>query len=390
MSQKIKQQNIPEGWSVDLVDNFATIKTGDKDTQNRVKDGDYPFFVRSHNIERINSYGFDGEAVLTSGDGVGVGKIYHYIRGKFDYHQRVYNIHNFREDVLGKYFYLTFSKHFYRRVMSMSAKNSVDSVRREMISKMPILLPSVKEQKQIVKVLETWDEAIDKLGEVIALKREVKKGLMQKLLTGELRLPGFKGEWRESDLGDLVKIYDGTHQTPKYVESGIPFYSTEHLTSGDFSKTKFVSEEVYDHESRRVKIEKGDVLMSRIGNIGAVKFVDWQVKASFYVTLALMKAYGDIDAEFLSFYINSDSFKRELWKRTLHVAFPNKINLGAINECRVDIPVDIWEQKEIASVLRTADKEITALQQKRNRLLDQKKYLLNNLVTGQIRTPENL
>ena len=85
---------IPEDWDVDYIKNICKIKTGDKNTQDSVESGIFPFFVRSQTIERINSYSFDGEAILTAGDG-GAGKIFHYINGKFDYHQRVYNIHNY-------------------------------------------------------------------------------------------------------------------------------------------------------------------------------------------------------------------------------------------------------------------------------------------------------
>src|SRR5690606_26803689 len=101
-------------------------------------------FVRSQTIERINSYSFDGEAILTSGDGVGVGKIYHYIIGKFDFHQRVYCIYDFDTVVEGRYIFYYFSEHFYPRVMQLSAKNSVDSVRRAMITEMPIAIPPSK------------------------------------------------------------------------------------------------------------------------------------------------------------------------------------------------------------------------------------------------------
>jgi type I restriction enzyme S subunit len=68
---------IPEDWYPDYIENFAVITTGSKNTQDRVEDGQYPFFVRSQTVERINSYSFDGEAVLTAGDGVGTGKVFH-------------------------------------------------------------------------------------------------------------------------------------------------------------------------------------------------------------------------------------------------------------------------------------------------------------------------
>src|SRR4030095_2051005 len=75
---------MPTDWDVDRVDGNASIKPGARNTQDRIEDGEYPFFVRSQQVERINSYSFDGEAVLTAGDGVGTGKVFHYMNGKFD------------------------------------------------------------------------------------------------------------------------------------------------------------------------------------------------------------------------------------------------------------------------------------------------------------------
>ncbi len=97
-------------WKENFLGELADITTGNKDTQNRIDDGQYPFFVRSQAVERINSYCFDGEAILTSGDGVGVGKNFHYINGKFDYHQRVYCLNNFKTQVSGKYILDNFPK----------------------------------------------------------------------------------------------------------------------------------------------------------------------------------------------------------------------------------------------------------------------------------------
>ena len=87
----------------------------------------------------------------------------------------------------------------------------------------------------------------------------------------KLRFPEFEGKWEFKRLGDVAEIYDGTHQTPKYVKSGIPFYSVEQVTSNDFNNTKFISEDVYMIESKRIVIEKGDILMTRIGDIGTLR-----------------------------------------------------------------------------------------------------------------------
>ncbi|MTC83946.1 restriction endonuclease subunit S [Providencia stuartii] len=183
---------IPEDWEVDSIGNLISITTGSRNTQDRIEEGVYPFFVRSQTVERINTFSFDGEAVLTAGDGVGTGKVFHYINGKFDFHQRVYLMYNFGEIIDGYFFYIYFSNNFYDRIMSMTAKSSVDSVRREMIADMKMLLPTKKEQTAIATILSDMDAEIQALEQRLGKTRQIKQGMMQELLTGKTRL--IKGE----------------------------------------------------------------------------------------------------------------------------------------------------------------------------------------------------
>ncbi|EJK2385210.1 restriction endonuclease subunit S [Vibrio cholerae] len=179
---------IPEDWEVESIGNLVSITTGCRNTQDKIEEGLYPFFVRSQTVERINSFSFDGEAVLTAGDGVGTGRIFHYINGKFDFHQRVYLMHNFGERIDGYFFYIFFSNYFYDRIMSMTAKSSVDSVRREMIADMKMVLPAKEEQTAISTILSDMDEEIQSLEQRLSKTRQIKQGMMQELLTGKTRL----------------------------------------------------------------------------------------------------------------------------------------------------------------------------------------------------------
>ncbi|HMS92654.1 MAG TPA: restriction endonuclease subunit S, partial [Candidatus Saccharibacteria bacterium] len=199
-----------------------------------------------------------------------------------------------------------------------------------------------------------------------------------------LRFKEFSGEWQERRLSDLAKIYDGTHQTPHYTKTGVPFYSVEHVTGNNFNKTKYVSEEVYQKELGRVAVEKGDILMTRIGDIGTAKYVSWNVRASFYVSLALIKQSNKYNSEFLDQYIKTDTFQNELWRRTIHVAFPKKINLGEIGNCQTYMPAP-QEQQKIAEFLTSVDKRIE-LQDKRVKLLQRyKKGIMQKIFSQQIR-----
>ena len=166
-------------WERKIIQDICNITTGNKNTQDKKENGIYPFFVRSPKVERIDSWSFDGEAILTAGDGVGVGKIFHYYVGKMGVHQRVYLLYDIQCN--SKYLYYFFSEFFYERVKKMSAKNSVDSVRKDMISDMPLLLPSSQEQQKIADCLSSLDELIEATSQKVEILKEHKKGLMQQL-----------------------------------------------------------------------------------------------------------------------------------------------------------------------------------------------------------------
>ena len=169
-----------DAWELRKSKELCTISTGKGNTQDKVDDGAYPFYVRSATIEKSDEYLYDQEAVLTVGDGVGTGKVYHYVNGKYNLHQRVYRMYDFK-DVSAKYFYYYFSNNFYKRVMSMTAKTSVDSVRMEMIADMNIVFPSVKEQENIVELFSNLDNTIALHQRKLDLLKEQKKGFLQKM-----------------------------------------------------------------------------------------------------------------------------------------------------------------------------------------------------------------
>lgn len=146
---KIRFKGYTEDWEQRKVSELCCISTGKSNTQDKVEDGEYPFYVRSPIIERSTKYLYDEEAVITVGDGVGTGKVFHYVNGKYDLHQRCYRMYDFLDELNAHYFYYIFSKMFYKRVMAMTAKTSVDSVRLEMIADMKIPTPTIDEQMKI-------------------------------------------------------------------------------------------------------------------------------------------------------------------------------------------------------------------------------------------------
>lgn len=181
--------DIPKHWEVVRTKLLAHIKTGGRDTVHRIDGAPYPFFVRSQTVERIDTYSFDGEAVLTAGDGAGVAKVFHYVNGKFDFHQRVYKFSNFRQ-ISGRFFFLYLKSTLRFEALDASAKSTVDSLRLPLLQNFPTLVPPNEEQLAIVRTVEAetagLDTAISRLEREIELLREYRTRLVADVVTGKL------------------------------------------------------------------------------------------------------------------------------------------------------------------------------------------------------------
>lgn len=141
---------------------IAELKTGSRNTVDAVENGEYDFFVRSQNILKLDGYDFDDkECIITSGDGVGVGKILHYVSGKYGLHQRAYRIFVIDKSLNTKFLFYYMKNTFYRYIMRNSVSSSVTSVRKPMLEKYPIPIPPLSEQERIVDILDKFDALVN-------------------------------------------------------------------------------------------------------------------------------------------------------------------------------------------------------------------------------------
>lgn len=136
---------------------IAEIGTGSSNTNEELEDGKYPFFVRSQDVRRKNTYEYDETAIITSGDGVGVGKIFHYVEGKYALHQRAYRIHIIDDRVIPRFYYYYMKCTFLPYIEKASFHSSVTSIRRPMLNNFPVPLISLPEQRRIVAILDRFD-----------------------------------------------------------------------------------------------------------------------------------------------------------------------------------------------------------------------------------------
>lgn len=191
----------------------------------------------------------------------------------------------------------------------------------------------------------------------------------------KIRFEEFNEEWSKEQLRKLVDIFDGTHQTPKYTKNGVKFVSVENIKSLETDKYISIDDFIKEYSSKIP--QKGDVLMTRIGDIGTTNIVKSDEALGYYVTLALLKP-KNIDGIYLSYSINSKSVQKDLWRRTLHIAFPKKINLGEIEKIEIKFP-KLEEQIMIGNYFENLDNLISLQKQKYEKLLNLKKAMLNKL-----------
>lgn len=154
---------------------IAEIGTGSSNTNEEIENGKYPFFVRSQEVRSKNEYEYDETAIITSGDGVGVGKIFHYIEGKYALHQRAYRIHIIDENVIPKYYFYYMKTTFLSYIEKTSFHSSVTSIRRPMLDNYPVPVPPLEEQKRIVNILDKFDALCNDITKGLPAEIELRK-----------------------------------------------------------------------------------------------------------------------------------------------------------------------------------------------------------------------
>jgi type I restriction enzyme S subunit len=168
---------------------MAEIGTGSSNTNEGLEQGLYPFFVRSQEVRYKDSYEFDETAIITSGDGVGVGKVFHFVDGKYALHQRAYRIKITDEKLDAKFFFYYMRNTFANYMKKTAVHSSVTSVRKPMLEKYPVPIPPLDQQKRAVSILDKFDKLIGDISEglpaEIKARRQQYEYYRDKLLTFE-------------------------------------------------------------------------------------------------------------------------------------------------------------------------------------------------------------
>lgn len=257
----------------------------------------------------------------------------------------------------------------------------VPSLSKTAINDVDIFIPKSLEQEKIGAHFHKIDNLITLHQRKLDKLKVLKKAYLAQMFpsVGEskprLRFSGFNDDWEQRKLGELCDVYDGTHQTPNYRDGGIMFLSVENINT--LKSQKYISEEDFIKEFN-IFPEKGDVLMTRIGDIGTANVVESNEPKAYYVSLALLKKKL-LNPYFLKESISSKTVRNDIWKRTLHIAFPKKINKNEITEVMILYPQQIDEQEQIGIFFKNFDNLITLHQRKLEKLQNIKKAYLNEM-----------
>lgn len=356
---KIRFKGFEGEWKERRIGDICNVSTGKSNTQDKVDDGKFPFYVRSPHIEKSNKYLYDEEAVLTVGDGVGTGKVFHYVNGKYDLHQRVYRLYDFK-GVNALCFYYYFSQKFYKRVMAMTAKSSVDSVRLDFISEMHLPFPSLPEQRALASYFTSLDAQIAASTSRLSSLKQIKAASLLNMFPqkGEtvprVRFKGFQGEWVRQRLGDISASFSGgtpAVSVSDYYGGNIPF-----IRSGEIHENRtqlYITQAGLNNSSAKI-VEKGTILYALYGatsgDVGISK-----LRGAINQAILAIEPTKDIDNFFLAVFLQS--YKNRIINELLQGGQGN-LSGSLVKKILLAIP-SLPEQRVIASYFTALDAQIT-------------------------------
>ena len=334
------------------IGDLTNIKTGKLDANASSEDGQYPFFTCSREPLKISTYSYDCECVLVAGNGDLNVKYY---KGKFDAYQRTYIM----EDNGSGKLYIPYLYYFMEAYIDELRKQAIGGVIKYIklgnIADAMIELPSIDNQKFIVDILGKVKEILDKRNaEISALDALIKARFVEMF----------------GDCGNMVSmndlcliITDGTHQPPKFQETGIPFILVSNLSNNTvtYNTEKYISDETYNELYKRTPIEQGDLLLSTVGSYGHPAVVTENIKFLFQRHIAYLKPRRElVNSFYLHGALLAPDGQRQIEEKVKGIA-QKTLNLSDIRKIMIPLP-KLEEQNAFADFVKQVDKSKVAVQ----------------------------
>ena len=378
-------------WNEVKLGEVTDIKTGGRDVQDSVEDGLYPFYIRSEEVKRINSYSFDGEAILIPGEGR-LGEIFHYANGKFDVHQRVYKISNFT-DVNAKFVLQQMKKDFKQHAMRNTVKATVDSLRLPTIQSFTVFVSSLPEQTAIGSFFQDIDQLISLQQRKLEVLKEQKKTYLKLFFPAKgqtrpaLRFAGFEDEWKEVKLGevfDIVTDYvaNGSFESLRnnvrtYEKDNFAYMIRLQDASNSWKGPWLYTDEKGYNFLSKSRLFKDDILMSNVGTVGRFFQVPELDRPMTLAPNSVLIRSTSSNNQFLYFMMLTANIQDQITMRKTP-GVQDKINKTDFKKVIATLPA-LSEQEAIGSFFQDLDKAIAKQEEKVNQLKESKQTLLRKM-----------
>ena len=385
--------NLPKGWEEVKLGEILNIQTGKKNAQDSKENGEYPFFTRSIDTQKIDTYSFDTEALFIAGEGNFTVKYY---KGKFDLHQRTYMLTALKENTVDLKFLQNNIQPKVYQLVATSVGSTVQSLRKPIIEALKIPLPPLEEQKKIANILSTVDKKIAFVEENINATEELKKGLMQKLLTEGIGHTEFK----DSELGRIPESWEIKSLSKvcnKVVDKNKDLLYVNVLTNsatlGIISQNEYFDREIVTEKNlvNYFVVNKFDYIYNpRIsinapcGPINQCKKYENGIVSPLYTVFRIEK--DSINNDYLEFYFLSNHWNKYIKDNSNTGARHDRMSIS--DKLFFSMPIfipPVEEQKQIAEILSTVDKKLENLKNKKLFFEELKKGLMQKLLTGEVR-----
>jgi len=388
--QKTKVGVIPEDWEVVKLKDIVKVSQGlqipiskrfIEPSKDRVFYITIPY-IEGKKIEYIENAKKNilckKDDLLVVRTGSGVGKIITNVEGAC--HNNFFKIEGLRDlNIKFIFYFLTLPKT--KHLMKTYASNgTIPDLPHGDFYSLDCKLPAIKEQEKIANILTTWDNAIAKQNALIEAKEELKKGLMQKLLSGEIRFDGFSDKWEDTKLKQLINDISIKNKDKK-----IDLVLTVSTKHGFISQKDYFEREIASNDTSNYKIvNRGNFAYnpSRI-NIGSISYLEEFEKGILSPMYVIFNCNDRLEDKYFDYWLNTHSFKGNLSKY-LSGSVRDSLSFKDMSLMKLKLP-SLQEQEKIAEVLTNADKEIDLLKNELEALKEQKKGLMQKLLTGEVR-----
>lgn len=363
---------IPMEWEVKRLGDICTyFKSGKSITSSNLNnDGCYPVYGGNGLRGFSCDYTHDGTYILIGRQGALCGNI-NYVEGKNYISEHAIAVQS-RENMLWLKYKLE-----YWNLNRYSESSAQPGLSVEKLVRYKLTLPPLSEQEKIAEILSTWDKAIEKQTQLIQKLELRKKGLMQQLLTGKKRLPGFTDEWKKVKAGLIFKSVSIRSNKQEILLSAtqehgvIPrdmLESRVTMPTGDLSSFKLV--------------DVGDFVISLRSFEGGIEYSQYRGVVSPAYTV--LKKALDVDSAFYKAYFKSNDFIQRLSVAVIGIRDGKQISYSDFAYIKIPFPA-LQEQTAIANILSSSDEEIRLAQDKLAAMKEQKKGFMQVLLTGKKR-----